>query len=156
VAILFPERVRALVLEATHFLAAKTSSLDFFESGISAPERFGAEAMAALERDHGPAWREVVASGGRAWLRIIEEGRRHPGLDLYGGRLGEVKAPTLLLHGRRDPRTEPGELDALLRALPAARLELLDAGHGPHTSATAAERCIALGVGFIEREAAPP
>jgi len=156
VAILFPARVRALVLEATHFVAAKTSSLEFFRSGVSAPERFGEEVVAALARDHGPSWREVVAAGGKAWLRIIEQGqdegqRGRP--DLYDGRLGEVEAPTLLLHGRRDPRTEPGELDALRRTLPAARLELLDAGHGPHTSATAAERSIALGVELIERGA---
>jgi pimeloyl-ACP methyl ester carboxylesterase len=136
-ALLAPHRIRALVLEAFHFLCHKTASLDFFRTGAEAPERFGEPVVRALEEDHGESWREVVGMGARAWLRIIEEGR--PGRrDLYQGRLGEVRAPTLLLHGSRDPRTEPGEIEAALEALPGSRLLLVDAGHSPHTSRSAA------------------
>ena len=39
---LAPQRVRALVLEALHFFAAKISSIDFFRTAVEAPERFGA------------------------------------------------------------------------------------------------------------------
>jgi len=128
-----PARVRALVLEAFHYVATKESSVEFFQTAVDAPERFGETVVAALERDHGERWREVVAAGGRAWLAIIEEGRRGR-RDLFDGRFGEIRAPTLLLHGSRDPRTEPGELDAARAALPSARLALLDAGHCPHAS----------------------
>ncbi len=149
-AFLAPSRVGALLLEALHFFAHKPSSIEFFRTGADAPERFGEAVVEALRRDHGERWREVVGAGGRAWLAIIEEGRRgRP--DLFDGRLGEVRAPTLLLHGRRDPRTEPGEIEAALRALPAARLELLDAGHCPHASARAGEECTRLAAEFLGR-----
>jgi pimeloyl-ACP methyl ester carboxylesterase len=146
-AILRPDRVRALVLEAFHFLKAKRASIEFFETGATAPERFGPAVVAALEADHGAAWREVVGQGAAAWLRIIAAGVAGGG-DLFGGRLGEVRAPTLLLHGARDPRTEPGELEAARRALPAARLLLLDTGHGPH-SGREATRATAAAVEFL-------
>ena len=146
---LAPERVRALVLEALHFAAAKVSSIEFFTTGATAPERFGPAVVEALRRDHGEGWREVVRAGGRAWLSIIEEGRAgRP--DLYGGRFGEIRAPTLLLHGTRDPRTEPGELEAARRALPSAQLALVDASHCPHASERAGAEATRLAVRFLE------
>jgi pimeloyl-ACP methyl ester carboxylesterase len=148
IGILAPERTRALVLEALHFVAAKRRSVEFFESSLTAPERFGPAIVSALERDHGARWREVLAAGGRAWLEIIREGEAgRP--DLYDGRLGELRMPILLLHGRHDPRTEPGELEAALRAVPHARLEVLEAGHCPHASVTAGVRAVELAAGFL-------
>ncbi len=148
IAILAPERVRAVVLEALHHVAAKRASVEFFQTAVDAPERFGEALVRALERDHGPRWREVLAAGGRAWLEIIAEGEAGRA-DLFDGRLGELRAPALLLHGRRDPRTEPGELEAACRALPRARLELLEAGHCPHASPTAGPRCLELATAFL-------
>jgi pimeloyl-ACP methyl ester carboxylesterase len=148
IAILAPERTRAVVLESLHYVPTKRASVEFFEAAVDAPERFGAEVVRAVERDHGPRWREVLAAGGRAWLEIVAEGEAGRA-DLFDGRLGEVRAPALLLHGRRDPRTEPGELEAARRALPHARCELLDAGHCPHASATAGPRCLALATAFL-------
>lgn len=147
-AILAPGRVKALVLEAFHFLCHKEGSLDFFRTGAEDPERFGEAVVRTLKEDHGEGWAEVVGMGARAWLRIIEEGRQGR-RDLYGGRLGEVRAPTLILHGSRDPRTEPGEIEAALEALPAARLLLVDAGHSPHTSRQA-EAATLGAVEFLE------
>jgi pimeloyl-ACP methyl ester carboxylesterase len=150
-AILAPSRVSALVLEALHFRKAKPGSLDFFRDGLEAPERFGPRVVEALRRDHGDGaggWRDVLAMESRAWLAIIDEGLRTGG-DLFEGRLGEVRAPTLVLHGREDPRTEPGELEDALRALPGARCALLDCGHSPHTSARAAARCLELAAAFL-------
>lgn len=148
IAILAPARTRAVVLEALHYVPTKRASVEFFEAAVTAPERFGPEVVRAVERDHGPRWRDVLAAGGRAWLEIIAEGEAGRA-DLFDGRLGELRAPALLLHGRRDPRTEPGELEAACRALPHARLELLDAGHCPHASSTAGPRCLALATAFL-------
>jgi pimeloyl-ACP methyl ester carboxylesterase len=150
-ALLAPARVRALVLEALHVFPAKERSVEFFDTAVEAPERFGPAAVEALRRDHGDAWREVVGAGGRAWRALIAEGRAgRP--DLYDGRLGELRAPTLVLHGRRDPRTEPGEIDAAVRAIPGARLELVDAGHGPHASASAGPLCTRLVSDFLDAQ----
>jgi pimeloyl-ACP methyl ester carboxylesterase len=155
-ALLAPERVRAVVLEALHFFTRKPASIEFFETAVSDPERFGPAVVLACRRDHGERWREVLAAGGRAWLDLIEEGRRLGRADVYDGRLGEVRAPALLLHGRRDPRTEPGEIEAAAHALPRARLELLDAGHAPHVGRLAAEQAIALAAAFLGGEGWPP
>ncbi len=151
-AFLAPGRVEGLLLEALHFVAAKVSSVEFFRTAAEAPERFGEAVVEALRRDHGEAWRDVVGAGGRAWLSIIEEGRAGRG-DLYGGRFGEIRAPTLLLHGRRDPRTEPGELDAARRALPAARLALVDASHCPHASGRSRAEANRIAAAFLEENA---
>ena len=152
-ALVAPHRVRALVLEALHVVPAKERSVEFFRTAVEAPERFGPAVVEALRRDHGERWREVLRAGGSAWLALIEEGRAgRP--DLYDGRLAEIRAPTLLLHGRSDPRTEPGELAAATRALPAARVELLEAGHGPHASATAGPACTRLATEFLDAHGA--
>lgn len=148
VALLAPGRVRALVLEALHVFPAKLSSVDFFRTGVESPEAFGPAVVEALRRDHGERWREVVGAGGRAWLALIEEGRRGRA-DLYDGRLGEVRAPTLVVHGRNDPRMEPGEMEVGARAIPGARLEVLDAGHCPHASARAGAETTRLALEFL-------
>jgi pimeloyl-ACP methyl ester carboxylesterase len=150
-AILRPERVRAVVLEALHVVPAKVSSVEFFETAVEAPERFGDAVVEALRRDHGDGWREVVGAGGRAWLDLIAEGRAgRP--DLYDGRLGEIRAPVLVLHGRRDPRTEPGEIERALAAIPGARLALVDAAHCPHASAKDGARANAEAVAFLDAD----
>jgi pimeloyl-ACP methyl ester carboxylesterase len=152
-ALLDPERASALVLEALHFWRAKPASIPFFETGLDAPEGFGAAVVDAVRRDHGEGWRDVLGAGARAWLRIIGDGVARGG-DLFSGRLGELRCPVLVLHGRRDPRTERGELDAALRALPpGALLELLDAGHSPHTSTREGARATAAAVAFVEAAA---
>jgi pimeloyl-ACP methyl ester carboxylesterase len=148
-ALLAPARVERAVLEALHFRAAKPGSVAFFETGRDAPERFGEEVVRALERDHGPGWRAVVAAGGRAWLAIIRDGLAGRRGDLFDGRLGELAAPVLLLHGARDPRTEPGELEEARRALPGAELALLDAGHAPHASARAGAEATSRALAFL-------
>ena len=154
VAVEAAERVRGAVLEAFHFRRAKVGSVGFFETAAAHPERFGEPVVAALRRDHGePRWREIVGAGARAWLRIIEAGRREGG-DVYGGRLGRVDVPVLLLHGDRDPRTEPGEIEEALAALPRARLARLDAGHAPHASPRASAEATRVAAAFLD--ALPP
>ncbi|BDG08896.1 alpha/beta fold hydrolase [Anaeromyxobacter paludicola] len=146
-----PERVRAVVLEAGHFTGHKPGSLEFFRAGLE-PEGLPESLQAALARDHGEArWRKVVRAGAEAWLRILERGRAGDA-DLFGGRLPEVGAPALLLHGDADPRTEPGELARAQAALPAAEVKLLaGVGHAPHCSRRGSVEAIAALSGFLAR-----
>lgn len=134
-----PERLAGVILEAFHFLRVKPGSREFFETMVGNPERLGERVTAALARDHGEDyWRDLILMNGNAWLRIADESR-DAAQDLYDGRLHELRVPTLFIHGDGDPRTEPGELEAVRRQLPAARMEIIrDAGHSPHSQRSAA------------------
>ena len=69
-----------------------------------------------LARDHGDEWRDVIRTNGDTWLRIAGDPLALTA-DLYDGRLAGLRVPTLVIHGACDPRTEPGELDAIREAL---------------------------------------
>ncbi len=92
-----PERISGAIVEATHYFKHKPASRAFFE-GVAAKPRS-----------------KFLETHSRTWLRIVDEAL--PGEDFYGGRLSELKVPVLVVHGVRDPRTEPGELEALRKAL---------------------------------------
>ena len=82
-----------------------------------------------------------------SWLDIFENAG-DPTHDLYGGRLGELAVPALVVHGGQDPRTEPGELDEVRRLLPRARFYVMpEAKHCPHH-----ERAFAAECGRVVRE----
>ena len=96
-------------------------------------------------------WRQLIVSHAQTWLEIALEGSG-PQDDLYGGRLHEISAPTLFIHGRLDPRTEPGELEAVATELPHAEMQLLDAaGHSPHSEAASAALATRLAKKFLIR-----
>lgn len=141
-----PQRFAALVLEAFHYTKSKTGSLDFFRSMIAEPETVGRRAMTALARDHGDRWREVLARNAAAWLEIVRSG---PG-DLYDGRLPCLQVPTLFIQGSLDPRTEPGDLEAIRRDLPQAQLRIIEgAGHSPHSEPVSADECARIVKEFL-------
>jgi haloalkane dehalogenase len=143
-----PERVRGVILEAFHYTGAKQGSHEWMRSVMLAPESAGERSTAALMRDHGEGWRGVVERNASAWLAI---GRSGPE-DLYGGRLGELDVPALVLHGARDPRTEPGELDAMRRALARAEFRVIEeAGHSPHSELASAEESARVAGEFLDR-----
>jgi pimeloyl-ACP methyl ester carboxylesterase len=135
-----PQRLAGLILEATHLLRSKPGSRAFFDTMMADPDALGPRVVEVLARDHGERWRDLIRANGVAWRRIADE-RSAPDEDLYGGRLAALRLPALLIHGARDPRTEPGELDALRAALAGvARFEILpEGGHSPHSERATAD-----------------
>jgi pimeloyl-ACP methyl ester carboxylesterase len=153
-----PDRLHQVIVEATHFFRDKPSSRDFFETMINDPDGLGERVVSILERDHGSQWRNQIRTNGDAWLRIADDPTA-PTPDLYGGRLGEFRVPVLVIHGARDPRTEPGELDALRASLDRgagglSRFEVLPVGgHSPHSERATADEVTRIALAFLKREA---
>jgi pimeloyl-ACP methyl ester carboxylesterase len=134
-----PDRVDAIVAEATHFFRNKPRSREFFETMRDAPDRLGARVAATLEGEHGSRWRDLLSTNGEAWLRIADDSSAN-GPDLYDGQLGRLAVRTLFVHGGRDPRTEPGEIAALCAAAPVAELAMFErGGHSPHSEEATAD-----------------
>lgn len=135
-----PERCHALVGEATHYYRLKPGSREFFEGMMRDPDGLGMRVAAVLAGDHGEDyWRDLLRMNGRAWVAIAAEAKG-PRDDLYGGRLSGLATPTVLVHGSRDPRTEPDELDAIRRAAPHVSIHVIgNAGHSPHSEGASAD-----------------
>ena len=137
-----PERCASVVLEAFHYLRKKPGSRSFFERFAAHPEELGEETRRVLAEDHGEAhWPTVLRRNCGAWFRIADSVQRSDE-DLYDGRLGELRAPALFLHGSLDPRTEPGEMDRVRQALPQATMRFIANGkHSPHSEEDAWPEC---------------
>ena len=129
-----PDRVHGIVMEAAHYDRRKPGSKRFFETAVTNPDKFGEKAVSILAREHGEDyWRKLMENHGQAWLDI-HDGWQDPEQDLYGGQLAELSVPSILIHGSEDPRTEPGELDAIQALLPQASIHVIDGGgHSPHS-----------------------
>jgi pimeloyl-ACP methyl ester carboxylesterase len=138
IGLMAPERCERLILEAFHFYRVKPRSREFFERFHARPEDLGDETQRLLAADHGdPRWQHIVSRNTGAWVRIREESTR-PDEDLYGGRLGELRVPTVFLHGESDPRTEPDEMQRVKRAGPQAEVQFVKGGaHSPHSEVAA-------------------
>jgi pimeloyl-ACP methyl ester carboxylesterase len=132
-----PHKVRAVVFEALHLSAVKPQSRTFFQRMASEPDSFNDSLRATLAAEHGERrWRHLLHLDGQAWLDLAS-GAGDPPRDLYDGRLGEIRAPVLVVHGSEDPRTEPDELASILAALPRAKLSWhAGAGHSPHSESS--------------------
>jgi pimeloyl-ACP methyl ester carboxylesterase len=115
-----PERLGGLIVEAAHFFRRKPASREFFDTMLRDPDGLGERVTQTLARDHGDGWRDLIRTNGDAWLRIANDPSA-PTADLYDGRLAELRVPTLVIHGARDPRTEPGELEAMRDAIGRTR-----------------------------------
>jgi pimeloyl-ACP methyl ester carboxylesterase len=157
IGLMAPARIAGVIAEATHFFRRKPASRPFFETMSGEPEQLGERVATVLARDHGEKWRALIRMNGAAWLKIAELGG-----DLYDGRLGALSVPTLVIHGARDPRTEPGELDALRRALegsglpaaPAHVIVLPDGGHSPHSERATSDEVTRIATQWIAARAA--
>jgi pimeloyl-ACP methyl ester carboxylesterase len=128
----------------------KPRSREFFETLARLPEALGDELCARFALEFGADdWRLAITSHAKAWRKIALESAG-PQDDLYRGRLREISAPTLFIHGELDPRTEPGELDAVVAQLPRAEMRILDgAGHSPHSEAAFADLATQLAEDFL-------
>jgi len=151
-----PERVAGLILEAFHYFRLKPASKRFFEALVDQPEALGQELCARFAQEHGADyWRTLLITHAKAWLQIAIESTGSTD-DLYSGRLREITAPTLFVHGRLDPRTEPGELEAVRRELPHAEMQILDKGsHSPHSESATADLVTTLAYDFVGNKLAP-
>jgi pimeloyl-ACP methyl ester carboxylesterase len=133
-----PERMSGAIVEATHFFKQKPGSRAFFEQVAARPRS---------------KFLEVHA---RTWLRIADEAA--PGENFYDGRLSEFRPPVLVIHGARDPRTEPGELEALRAALgrthgsgPTRMVVLPEGSHSPHSEAATSAAVTEAALDFLAR-----
>jgi pimeloyl-ACP methyl ester carboxylesterase len=146
-----PERIKAVIFEAFHFYRSKPGSRAFFETMAGDPALLGERVGTTLARDHGEDyWRKLIVMNGAAWLKIADEST-HPNEDLYDGKLAELRVPSLFLHGSRDPRTEPGEMEAVREQLPGARIEIIEGGaHSPHSESAAYGECNRIAREFLD------
>jgi pimeloyl-ACP methyl ester carboxylesterase len=150
-----PERCERLILEAFHFYRNKPSSRGFFERFTAHPEDLGGETQHLLAADHGENhWQTVVRRNCGAWLRIADESAT-PDQDLYGGRLGELRVPTVFLHGARDPRTQPGEMERVQKVVPQAEFRFVEEGqHSPHNEDNVIQQVNAILREYLESQRA--
>ncbi len=145
-----PDAVGGVILEATHVYRRKPRSQAFFQAVVDDPRSLGESAIAVLARDHGPRWVQLVRLHSCAWLQIAVDAASETA-DFYDGRLNEMTVPALVLHGGRDPRTEPGELAELeggIRDLRGFAI-LPEAGHSPHSERATADEAAQLALRFM-------
>jgi pimeloyl-ACP methyl ester carboxylesterase len=145
-----PDLVSGIILEAFHFYRVKPGSREFFETMVLNPEGLGERVCEALARDHGEDyWRSIILNNGRSWLLLAEESS-HAKQDLYDGNLSALTVPSILIHGRLDPRTEPDELEAVHKQLEHVPIHIIEGGaHSPHSKASVAAECNAIASGFL-------
>jgi pimeloyl-ACP methyl ester carboxylesterase len=138
----YPERCRCLILEAVHFLKRKPLSRSFFERFAARPEELGEDTRNLLMEDHGEEyWKSVIRRNCGVWIRMADSVTREEE-DVYEGRLGKLAVPTLFLHGRFDPRTEPGEMELVRGTLPQSEIRIIENGkHSPHSEEAAFQEC---------------
>jgi len=152
-----PARCASLIFEAFHFFRRKPASRSFFERFAAHPEDLSEETRKLLAEDHGETnWQTVLRRNCGVWFQIADSVAR-PDEDLYDGRLGELDVPALFLHGSRDPRTEPGEMDRVRQALPRATMRFIASGqHSPHMEDDAWQECNSAASEFFQRNSYRP
>jgi non-heme chloroperoxidase len=140
IAIERPQRVAALVLEGAPATPAHNPVLTEVAAAVAELDdpvdpTFVREFQASTtERPLAPGLldtfvEESLKLPARTWRAAFADLMR---IDL-SGRLGEIAAPTLLIHGERDAIVPGSEQKWLLSRLPNARLVTLDGtGHAPH------------------------
>jgi pimeloyl-ACP methyl ester carboxylesterase len=162
IAMAAPERIGGVIAEASHFLRHKPASRAFFDAVMADPDSVGERVVATLARDHGDGWRDVIRANAMAWRRLADD-RASDDQDLYGGSLVAPRVPVLLVHGARDPRTEPEEFAALCASLDRERdvagrvavevAVVTDGGHSPHSERATAVEVTRVAAAFLRSAA---
>lgn len=137
-AIVQPERVRGLAFEGGHLYCRKPRSIPLMKELYRDPTELPEAARVKLAKYHGAdRWQQVIRNWAGAWLELAElDG------DLYRGRLGEIRCPALVIHGRQDEHTGVDEIEELTRRMPNARISLyVDAGHSVHDQRSTRDAC---------------
>ncbi len=135
IGLLAPQRCERLVLEAFHLYRNKPRSREiFFERFAEHPEHVSETLQKLLAVDHGDEhWKNVLQRNCRVWLDLAAQSTSADE-DLYCGRLNQLRVPVTLLHGRQDPRTEPGEIERAAAMLTEVELHFIEGGrHSPHS-----------------------
>ncbi len=129
-----PELVRGLVLAGSSGLIEKTMVKDvqIHPSREWLVEKIGElffDRTKLKDADIDRAHRELTRrEGARAMVRLSRSARR----DHLGERIGEIKAPTLLVWGKQDVVTPPEAADIFKRTIRDSRLVWFDrCGHAP-------------------------
>jgi pimeloyl-ACP methyl ester carboxylesterase len=142
-----PDRVRGLVLVDVGPRVEEAGSARARRLSLGRPDRFPDEASAlAYLRQTSPGYSDAVyanriawvfrrdESGGLVWrsskdaLRaILDDSSRTSGH--VWSRLGEIRAPVLIVRGTRSPSFSDATARQMLKTLPQARLVELDAAH---------------------------
>jgi 3-oxoadipate enol-lactonase len=143
VAIRHPSRARRLVLACTSAGGAGGASYPLHKLAEMVPAQRSALRMELIDTRWDEAWRqanpEMVALLGARMGLDGPEGEAVPGLTNQlaaraehdtAGRLGSITCPTLVCGGRFDGIAPPANSEFLARAIPGARLEMFDGGHG--------------------------
>jgi len=149
-----PGRCERLILEAFHFYRNKPASRDiFFQRFADHPGEVSQKLETLLAADQGAEyWKHVVQRNCRVWLRLAVETKRWD-QDLYDGRLGELNVAVTFMHGRGDPRTEPGEVERAHRLVRGSGMRFLERGrHSPHSEEASWRECNAILGGLLAKK----
>jgi pimeloyl-ACP methyl ester carboxylesterase len=130
-----PEAVRSLILGATHCGGEHPPTGSAGNArAIEGPLRRFANLYGSRFIAEHPDWVEEDASHfGKMPLHAIVRQDQAVKQHHLCDRLIEIRQPVLILHGRQDRMVPVVRAEELQRALPDARLQILDGGHQVHS-----------------------
>lgn len=154
-----PKRCERLLLESLHFEPGKPSSRSFFQQFATHPDDVKEKMQKLLIADHGTEhgketdrWKKVVQRNCRVWLELAAQSKRRDD-DLFDGHMSKLKVPVTFMHGRGDPRTEPGEIERALEAVTHAKIRFVETGrHSPHSERKSWQECNEILSEFLARK----
>jgi pimeloyl-ACP methyl ester carboxylesterase len=140
-AILAPDRVRALVFEGGHLYNRKTESTFQMQHIYADPNVLPEAARVKLAQYHGEdRWPQVIRNWAGAWIELYQRDG-----DLYHDRLAEIRSLMLIIHGAHDEHTPITEMEELNRRVPSSRLVVFpDGGHSLHDQRETRAACTRL------------
>jgi 3-oxoadipate enol-lactonase len=161
-AIRCPGRVRRLVLACTSAGGAGGASYPLQNLFDLNPDERSAVRMQLIDTRWDEAWQRENPDMVRLLserMRLEDEGETPQGLTNQlaaraehdtADRLGSISCPTLVCGGRFDGIAPPANSEFLAGAIPGARLEMFDGGHGFFIQDEAAMPAI---IGFLAEDA---